>query len=95
MPPTPNKEDLQATYVVLPRSCPRRADTDRWTFLQVGVEKIMRNLREGVDMQTVGGSSPMFMEHTANISVSVYGNLHVRPLNWWYVRWLTTSQGRT
>lgn len=39
MPPAPNKDDLAAT----------------WTFLQVGVEKIMTNLKDGVDMATVSG----------------------------------------
>ena len=37
MPPAPNKDDLAAT----------------WNFLQVGVEKIMTNLKDGVDMATV------------------------------------------
>ena len=95
MPPTPNKEDIQATYVVILRTRTRLADTGRWTFLQTGVEKIMRNLREGVDMQTVGGSFHAFCGFTADFNDSVYGDLHVRPLNLWYVRWLTTSQGRT
>ena len=33
-----------------------RADDvlDRWNFLQAGVEKIMTNLKDGVDMATVG-----------------------------------------
>ncbi|KAI4276830.1 MAG: hypothetical protein LQ337_002214 [Flavoplaca oasis] len=39
MPPPPNKDDLLAT----------------WSFLEVGVERIMRNLREGVDMGTYMG----------------------------------------
>ncbi|KAL9025721.1 MAG: hypothetical protein Q9196_005501 [Gyalolechia fulgens] len=39
MPPPPNKDDLIAT----------------WSFLQIGVERIMRNLREGVDMGTYMG----------------------------------------
>ncbi|KAL8681909.1 MAG: hypothetical protein Q9224_005105 [Gallowayella concinna] len=39
MPPTPNKDDLAAT----------------WSFLETGVEGIMRNLREGVDMGTYMG----------------------------------------
>ena len=39
MPPAPNKDDLGAT----------------WNFLQVGVEKIMTNLKDGVDMATVSG----------------------------------------
>lgn len=26
----------------------------RWAFLQMGVERIMKNLRDGVDMVTVG-----------------------------------------
>ncbi len=32
-----------------------RADDvrDRWNFLQAGVEKIMTNLKDGVDMATV------------------------------------------
>ncbi|KAL9583959.1 MAG: hypothetical protein Q9212_002409 [Teloschistes hypoglaucus] len=39
MPPPPNKEDLVAT----------------WSFLETGVERIMRNLKEGVDMGTYMG----------------------------------------
>ncbi|KAI4130965.1 MAG: hypothetical protein LQ338_001476 [Usnochroma carphineum] len=39
MPPPPNKDDLGAT----------------WPFLQTGVERIMRNLREGVDLGTYVG----------------------------------------
>lgn len=39
MPPAPNKDDLVAT----------------WAFLEAGVEGIMRNLREGVDMVTYMG----------------------------------------
>ncbi|KAL8920208.1 MAG: hypothetical protein Q9208_006373 [Pyrenodesmia sp. 3 TL-2023] len=39
MPPPPNKDDLSAT----------------WTFLETGVERIMTNLREGVDMGTYMG----------------------------------------
>lgn len=38
-PPTPNREDLEAT----------------WTYLEGGVEKIMRDLNSGVDMQTYMG----------------------------------------
>ena len=95
MPPTPNKEDIQATYVLILCLCTTLADPCRWSFLQFGVEKIMRNLREGVDMKTVGGSSHALIGPAANINISVYGDLHVRPLNLWYVRWLTTSQGRT
>ena len=35
-----------------------RADDvrDRWNFLQAGVEKIMTNLKDGVDMATVSGT---------------------------------------
>lgn len=40
MPPAPNKDDLAAT----------------WKFLQVGVDKIMTNLKDGVDMVTVSGN---------------------------------------
>ncbi|KAK0507616.1 hypothetical protein JMJ35_010139 [Cladonia borealis] len=39
MPPAPNKDDLIAT----------------WNFLQAGVEKIMTNLKDGVDMATYMG----------------------------------------
>ena len=39
MPPAPNKDDLTAT----------------WHFLETGVEKIMTNLKEGVDMATYMG----------------------------------------
>ncbi|KAL8901430.1 MAG: hypothetical protein Q9207_005200 [Kuettlingeria erythrocarpa] len=39
MPPPPNKDDLGAT----------------WNFLETGVERIMTNLREGVDMGTYMG----------------------------------------
>ncbi|KAI9751273.1 MAG: hypothetical protein M1835_001245 [Candelina submexicana] len=39
MPPTPNKEDLQAT----------------WAYLQLGLDKIMRSLQEGIDMVTYMG----------------------------------------
>ncbi|KAL8697053.1 MAG: hypothetical protein Q9201_007332 [Fulgogasparrea decipioides] len=39
MPPPPNKDDLAAT----------------WSFLETGVERIMRNLKEGVDMGTYMG----------------------------------------
>ncbi|KAL2052069.1 hypothetical protein ABVK25_007761 [Lepraria finkii] len=39
MPPTPNKDDLVAT----------------WNFLQAGVDKIMTNLKDGVDMTTYMG----------------------------------------
>ncbi|KAI4210066.1 MAG: hypothetical protein LQ351_007056 [Letrouitia transgressa] len=39
MPPPPNKDDLDAT----------------WAFLQMGVERIMKNLRDGVDMVTYMG----------------------------------------
>ena len=36
-----------------------RADDvrDRWNFLQAGVEKIMTNLKDGVDMATVSDIS--------------------------------------
>ena len=36
MPAAPNKDDIQQT----------------WTFLQAGVEKIMMNLKDGIDMTT-------------------------------------------
>lgn len=39
MPPAPNKDDLAAT----------------WKFLEEGVEKIMMNLKDGVDMTTYMG----------------------------------------
>lgn len=39
MPPAPNKDDLGAT----------------WRFLEEGVEKIMMNLKDGVDMSTYMG----------------------------------------
>lgn len=39
MPPVPNREDLEAT----------------WVYLQAGVEKIMSNLQDGMDMQTYMG----------------------------------------
>ncbi|KAI9811869.1 MAG: hypothetical protein M1827_005220 [Pycnora praestabilis] len=39
MPPTPNKEDLAGT----------------WQYLEAGVDKIMRNLQDGVDMVTYMG----------------------------------------
>jgi len=39
MPPAPNKDDLGAT----------------WNFLEEGVEKIMMNLKDGVDMTTYMG----------------------------------------
>lgn len=39
MPPAPNKDDLAAT----------------WTFLEAGVDKIMTNLKDGVDMNTYMG----------------------------------------
>ncbi len=39
MPPAPNKDDLGAT----------------WKFLEEGVEKIMMNLKDGVDMTTYMG----------------------------------------
>ncbi|KAI9672478.1 MAG: hypothetical protein M1817_003244 [Caeruleum heppii] len=39
MPPTPNREDLEAT----------------WTYLEAGVSKIMLDLRDGVDMMTYMG----------------------------------------
>ena len=49
MPPAPNKDDLAAT----------------WTFLQVGVEKIMTNLKDGVDMATVSADQ-CFLQSYAN-----------------------------
>ncbi|KAL6719938.1 ubiquitin ligase (cullin) of SCF [Lecanora helva] len=39
MPPAPNKDDLAAT----------------WNFLQIGIERIMTNLKDGVDMATYMG----------------------------------------
>ena len=39
MPPAPNKDDLKAT----------------WEFLETGIEKIMTNLKDGVDMATYMG----------------------------------------
>ena len=39
MPPAPNKDDLDAT----------------WAFLQIGVDKIMTNLKDGVDMPSYMG----------------------------------------
>ena len=39
MPPAPNKDDLEAT----------------WAFLQTGVDKIMTNLKDGVDMPSYMG----------------------------------------
>lgn len=53
MPPTPNKDDIQATYVAIASVRRHQLTPHRWSFLEVGVENIMRNLREGVDMQTV------------------------------------------
>ena len=39
MPPIPNREDLDAT----------------WNYLQAGIEKIMVDLENGLDMQTYMG----------------------------------------
>ena len=44
MPPAPNKDDLTAT----------------WRFLQIGVDKIMTNLKDGVDMVTVSDCPNFF-----------------------------------
>ncbi len=55
----------------------RRCDR-RWTFLQAGVEGIMRNLKDGVDMATVSAPYKSPAISLLILDSAVYGNLHVR-----------------
>lgn len=49
----------------------------RWTFLQAGVEGIMRNLKDGVDMATVSTIRGECCIYLLILESTVYGNLHV------------------
>lgn len=49
----------------------------RWSYLETGVERIMRNLKEGVDMGTVCASSPWLSRRGMLITRTVHGHLHV------------------
>lgn len=57
MPPAPNKDDLEATYAV--HRGEGNADR-RWAFLEAGVDKIMGNLTDGMDMASVSSSLGRF-----------------------------------
>ncbi|KAI9711652.1 MAG: hypothetical protein M1812_007085 [Candelaria pacifica] len=66
MPPTPNKEDLAAT----------------WDYLQMGLDKIMRSLQEGIDMVTYMGVYTAVhnfctsQKAVSNSSGGIVGNAH-------------------
>ncbi|KZF23471.1 hypothetical protein L228DRAFT_117047 [Xylona heveae TC161] len=63
MPPMPNKDDLRAT----------------WTYLEAGIDRIMTNLQDGVDMVTVSfGKTMVTCGIAADRLLLVYGRLHVR-----------------
>lgn len=50
----------------------------RWAFLEAGVEGIMRNLREGVDMVTVRGAMANLRLMNTDVESAVYGYIYVR-----------------
>lgn len=49
----------------------------RWAFLEAGVEGIMKNLREGVDMVTVREAIRNPRAMNADGEAAVYGHIHV------------------
>ena len=49
----------------------------RWAFLEAGVEGIMKNLREGVDMVTVREATRNPRAMNADGEAAVYGHIHV------------------
>ena len=54
-PDTPNRLEIRRMRRMFAVNNSMMADDvrDRWNFLQAGVEKIMTNLKDGVDMATV------------------------------------------
>lgn len=75
MPPVPNREDLEATSVI---SLSHAVEATlltlcRWQYLQTGVEKIMINLQDGIDMQTVSiPAHNVKCQHYANSLRSIW-----------------------